>query len=143
MLTLTQMIVLTAADKGATWNKKIFKKIATVATTTNVVVTVIDGETETENLTVEIGDFIVTGPKGEQYAVPAVKFNKLYKHVEGNVYETLADSVKAVEVNEELSFESPWGGEMIAHIGDYIVYRNDSDAYRVEREIFLDTYEVA
>jgi hypothetical protein len=142
MITLTQMIVQTGAASGATWNKKLFQKVARVATGEELVVTMIDGVEETRNVA-QSGDYVLTGPKGEQYVLGKAKFEKLYRHIEGNVYETLPDAVQAVEVTQPLNFEAPWGGEMIAEVGDYIVYRSATDSYRVEREIFLDTYAIA
>lgn len=99
----------------------------------------INGIVETSN-TANAGDMVVTGLFGEEYIISGAKFHKLYEKVAEGVYATKPDSIKAVVVKEEISFTAPWGSEMIAFPGDYIAYRSDSDAYRIEKGEFEKTY---
>ena len=143
MKTLKEMIEITGAANGATYNKKEVKKVARVATKEEIVETVLDGVVETTNVANE-GDYIISGLAGERYIVRAEKFNKLYESTDSKGgYKTKPDSIKAVEVKEEISFIAPWGSEMIALPGDFIAFRSNSDAYRIEKDEFEKTYELA
>lgn len=139
MLTLAQMIEKTGADRGCIYQKQLITKKARIAKEEQEIVTIINGDVETTN-TAHAGDFIVTGSSGEEYVITKDKFNKLYEEVSEGLYQTKPDEIRAVETSEHISFEAPWGGEMVANPGDFIVYRSETDAYRIERQTFLDTY---
>lgn len=141
-ISLTEMLEKTCAAKGAAYNKIAVQKTARVAFKGEVVVTTINGVVETTNIA-KAGDMIITGLVGEEYIIPSIKFEKLYNKIEDGLYVTKPDSIKAVQVTEKITFLAPWGSEMIALPGDYIAYRSDSDAYRIEKGEFEKTYALA
>lgn len=142
ILSLTEMLEKTGAAKGAAYNKIAVQKTAREAADGEIVSTVINGIVETTN-TAKVGDMIITGLAGEEYIIPSIKFEKLYNKIEDGLYVTKPDSIKAVQVTEKITFLAPWGSEMIALPGDYIAYRSDSDAYRIEKGEFEKTYALA
>ncbi len=142
ILSLTEMLEKTNAKNGLVYKKIEIMKKARVAFKGEVVVTTINGVVETTN-TANEGDMIITGLVGEEYIIPSIKFEKLYNKIEDGLYVTKPDSIKAIQVTEEIHFLAPWGSEMIALPGDYIAYRSDSDAYRIEKGEFEKTYALA
>ena len=142
ILSLTEMLEKTGAAKGAAYNKIAVQKTAREAADGEIVSTVINEIVETTNIA-KAGDMIITGLVGEEYIINGEKFHKLYNHISGNTYVTKKDSIKAVQVTEKIHFLAPWGSEMIALPGDYMAYRSDSDAYRIEKGEFEKTYALA
>jgi hypothetical protein len=139
MLTLSEMIEKTNVRNGDLYTKKILQKEARIADKEEKIVTIIDGVVETIN-TANAGDYIVKGERGEEYVLKADKFEKLYEKVSENIYQTKREEVIAIELTEDIKFIAPWGTPMEGKKGDFIIYRNDFDAYRIEREIFFETY---
>ena len=142
IISLTEMLEKTNAKNGLVYKKIEVVKKARVAFKGEVVVTTINGVVETTN-TANEGDMIITGLVGEEYIIPSIKFEKLYNKIEDGLYVTKPDSIKAVQVTEKIHFLAPWGSEMIALPSDYIAYRSDSDAYRIEKGEFEKTYALA
>jgi len=140
-LSLKEMIETTGAMNGLNYDKIMVQKRARVGIKNERITTSIDGEKETTQ-TLEEGMTVITGLAGEEYAVKTEKFDKLYQHVEGDLYMTKPDIVQAVEVKVDMKFLAPWGEEMIAHPGDFIIFRSMDDAYRVEAGEFKKTYEL-
>ncbi len=141
-ITLMEMIAITGARDGVQFSKKLVEKPARPASAGETLVTEINGVVETTNV-LDGTEMVVTGPAGEEYAIACDKFLKLYEEISGGLYRTKPETVQAIMVNESLLFEAPWGGDMIAEVGDFIIYRSDTDAYRVERSVFEDTYEIS
>ena len=141
-LSLTEMLEKTNAKNGLVYNKIAVQKTAREAADGEIVSTIINGVVETTNVA-KAGDMIITGLAGEEYIINGEKFHKLYTNISGNTYVTKEDSIKAVQVTEEIHFLAPWGSEMIALPGDYVAYRSDSDAYRIEKGEFEKTYALA
>ncbi len=142
-MSLIEMIEITGARDGVSFGKKIVEKKARPAIAGETLITEINGVIETTNV-LDGTEMIVTGPAGEHYTVAGDMFLKLYEEIGtgAGLYRTKPETVTAIMVNEELLFEAPWGGDMIAEIGDFIVYRSDTDAYRVHRDVFEKTYEL-
>lgn len=120
------------------------------------ILTNIDGEKETEN-TLRQGDILLTGPLGEQYVLPPAKFLALY-----NVNEQVATprplaklaarltklairkaplDMKKRNAADSISFKAPWGEDMIANVGDFIIKDTEGGYYRVQRQAFRSTYK--
>jgi hypothetical protein len=108
------------------------------------VISIIDGQEETRNHAAP-GDYILTGTRGERFVVKPEAFEKRYRITApgkaeaqgrcwGNVYEGAA-----------FDFDSPWqeGATIHCEPGDYLVSPNEqfSEAYRVEKQIFEETYQ--
>ncbi len=140
-ITLAEMLMITGARDGSKFSKRIVQKRARPAVALETLITEIDGVVETTNI-LDGTEMVVTGPAGEHYAVASDKFLKLYEEVEIGLYRTKPETVIAIMVNESLIFEAPWGGDMIAEPGDFIIYRSDTDSYRVEQSVFEVTYEL-
>ena len=114
------------------------------------VTTIIDGEKETKNVA-EIGDYIITGTKGENYVIKEEKLLDRYEvetiNDKHNVYDYVNIHSKPVEIEcvenkINFSFIASWGEEMIAKGGDYLVFENNKLSYRIEREIFFNSYTI-
>lgn len=130
-----------------------FDKVATVsarpATEGEDIDTVIDGIKETTN-TAAAGDYVVTGPKGEEYIISGEKFNKLYEATaEEGVYKAkgLVKAYQIPEGTEDFTFVAPWGEDMLVQAGDYIAtsFADNFDAekcYRIEKGVFEQTYKI-
>lgn len=103
-----------------------------------------DGK-ETKNKA-EPGDIIISGVSGEKYVVKAKKFGSLYS---GKIGEKIKVAPNPREVakftgKDEITFKAPWGENMVAKPGDYIVKDVQSDGsvgyYRIAKSEFEKTY---
>jgi hypothetical protein len=103
-----------------------------------------DGK-ETKNKA-EPGDIIISGVSGEKYVVKAKKFGSLYS---GKIGEKVKVAPNPREVakftgKDEITFKAPWGEDMVAKPGDYIVKDVQSDGsvgyYRIAKSEFEKTY---
>lgn len=113
--------------------------------------TFIGTEKETVN-TAKPGDFIVCGERGERYVVTGEKFKERYEVVDDTegIYKAIG-SCYAFKIGNDVksfTFTAPWGEEMICNPGDYIATTdvNDpdlKDVYRIERSVFIVTYQKA
>ena len=141
----------TKADKfvlepkdSKTATKKSFEVKARILTKPETVKTVIDGKVETTKQG-NIGDYVLTGPKGEKYTVEAKKVKDRYSETtnpDGTVtLKTKPVSIKYSISDKDFTFTASWGEKMIAEVGDALVYENGKLSYRIEKEIFKDTYE--
>ena len=109
--------------------------------------TVIDGEIETTN-TSKDGDWLVTGPKGEQYLIADDKFKKRYAFVSktprGDKYKAVGNVFAVQFKGATFKFKAPWGEEMLCRNGDFICstsMANVDDVYRIEKDAFAKTYK--
>lgn len=130
--------------------KKVFTTIARPAKLNEVIVTIIDGEKETQN-TANDGDWVITGTKNEQYIISDAKLHERYTVEVNDMDNDNPDHYKitskpvVIEVREcplEFGFTASWGEEMIAHPHDFLVYEDGVRSYRIEREAFFNTYEL-
>lgn len=113
------------------------------------IVTTINGEIETKNKAVEGKDVIIKGIQGEEYAVPIETFYKKYFDFDtlSHDYKYVRPKIAPVYVVEHkgdnIVFIAKWGEKMICKNGDFLVsLENEAgDIYRVERDVFIKTYE--
>jgi hypothetical protein len=111
-----------------------------------------DGTIETSN-TANAGDVIVTNPGGEQYIVPADKFNVKYSAVEGSPgeYQSIGE-IRAIKnaTGKEITITAPWGEKMVGGADSYIVSAYDKehpdiiseDRYLIGGDEFAATYKL-
>ncbi len=134
--------------------KEIFAKEAQGG---EVIITITNDGVETQN-TAQEGDFIVqniTDAK-EQYIMPKDKFTARYTHLEEaedgfNRYKPIGkikailvtkEVINLLEAQEEFYFIAPWGAQMVAKEGDYLVSPLDySEVYRIAQKEFFETYQ--
>lgn len=128
--------------------KKIFRLSALISDKEQEVVTIIDGEEETRNIAHK-GDYIVTGTKKEQYVLTPSQIKKRYKvfyehpvHSAIVAIETLPVEIECSESENNFTFTASWGETMIAKVGDFLVYEDEKLSYRIDREVFFNTYEL-
>lgn len=124
--------------------KKLFKVRARILTKKEKIITSINGEKETVNIG-NIGDYVVTGLKGEKYIVKPSELSKRYE-IERQKDNNFILTTKAVSISYNIArddgkFTASWGEEMIAHPGDALVYENGILSYRIEKEVFENTYD--
>jgi hypothetical protein len=104
------------------------------------ILTVINKKVETKNAA-KPGDYILTGSMGEQYVLPANKFESRYFIVE-NKAKTKPVEIKAkIYKGPPISFQTNWGEEMILEGEDSLV-DNSGEYYRIDANAFLNTYEL-
>jgi hypothetical protein len=107
------------------------------------VVTVLPDGKETQN-TAAKGDIIMSGPSREKYVVKAAKFPKLYTGNIGKdvIPEQTPRMVARYTDAQTITFEAPWGEQMILKTGDYVVREADGKGfYRIAKAEFERTYE--
>jgi hypothetical protein len=108
-----------------------------------VVVTVLPDGKETSN-TAEKGDIIMSGVSREKYVIKAAKFSKLYTGSIGSTItpEQTPRMVARYMGSQTITFEAPWGEQMILKTGDYVVREADGKGfYRIAKAEFERTYE--
>ena len=131
--------------KVLTATKKIITTTARIAVAEEVIYTVIDGVTET-NKVAKKGDFVLTGPKGEEYTMDPNAFNGRYNIIAeaGPVLtvQTKPVGIKFIYAMQDLDFTASWGEKMIAKKGDILVQEEGQTSYRIEKEIFSQTYDI-
>lgn len=112
-----------------------------------VLETKLNGEVETTK-TVQRGDFIVTGPKKEQWSMDPISFFQRYNIMDGSavtkpIVRKVAIVPKTVFTKLHLpnpySFEAPWKETMLLKPEDILV-KDDKGYYRIEKGVFYDTY---
>jgi len=137
-------IIITEPEKTWTGVKKSFEVKARILTKNETIKTVIDDIIETTK-NGKIGDYVLTGPKGEEYTVEASKVKDRYIEVSNKnnkiILETKPVKIKYTLSNKNFTFEASWGEKMIAEIDDALVYEDGKLSYRIEKEIFNKTYE--
>ena len=109
-----------------------------------------NGLVETKNVVKEDAetgepDWIITNPDGEKYIVPDKTFRKKYeieKDSEG-YHRPKGGSVKAVQIDENISFTAPWGEKMNIEKGGYLVVNGPKDIYGIQLQEFNNTYKPA
>ena len=116
-----------------------------------VIVTVMkNGLEETKNVVKEDAetgepDWIVTNPDGEKYCVPDKTFRKKYEIADEKegIYKPKGGAVKAVQIEENISFVAPWGEQMNIAKGGYLIVNGPKDIYGIQLEEFNNTYKPA
>lgn len=91
------------------------------------------------------GDYIMTGTKGENWPIPADKFNYDILTQDGNTGTAAKKKiiVPAKEMNEPFEVKVSWSASTLkGKVGDYLVQYGQGDYGVVDREIFNETYEL-
>ncbi len=87
------------------------------------------------------GGYIVTNPTGEQYLVDVKKFESVYQETEvAGVFAPVPDPRKVVPVEQNVSFEAPWGGAMRIQSGGVLVHGGLNDIYGINPKEYQETY---
>jgi len=130
--------------------KKQFTLLARPAKVGEKIETTVNGVKETQN-TAKVNDYVITGIKGEQYIISKDVLVKRYDietidHPR-NEYDYVNITTKPVVIDcsiceEDMTFTASWGEDMVANTGDFLVYEDGKLSYRIEREVFLNTYEL-
>lgn len=133
---------------------RLYRKSADVdirpAVPDELIETVIEGERETVN-TAKPGDYVVRGPKGEQYIISAEILADRYgppltaAQDDGYRQYPAKGGLYAFRYEgEPFKFVAPWGEDMIVNPGDYIGTNvlGSNEFYRVEKDAFAVTYAV-
>ncbi len=122
-----------------------------------IILTITSDGLETQN-TAEKGDYIIRSltEAGEEYIIKKEKFTNRYKYFKKGengfkIYKPIGkikaivisqDILDLLKVNKEFFFVAPWGQEMIAKKGDYLVSPLDySEVYRIAEKEFFETYQ--
>ena len=87
------------------------------------------------------GDYIMTGPKGEQYPIPSQKFREL-KDANGDGTASPKKILKLAKLADHSGIvNTSWGEPLNYTAGnDYIVRHGQNDYGVVKRDIFTQTY---
>lgn len=126
------------------------------------VITIIDGEIETENIA-SAGDFIVTNPTGERFIIKPDEFHKRYVHVEGNYYaptsktviwalQLTKDNIRQYHLDgfrtlidnpgKPTHIEPTWKDAQMVQLNDYLVCPpSKREVYCINQVVFGKTYE--
>lgn len=130
-------------------NAPVFRMTATVdkshvrvAETDEEVVTVINGKEETRN-TAKTGDYIITGPNGEDYVIKAAGFPGLYEEDAGNPSRYVSKHlIRALVLTEDTELTAPWGEKQRAEKGGVVAspVDNPKDIYLIGKGAFEAMY---
>ena len=90
-------------------------------------------------------DWIITNPDGEKYCVPDKTFRKKYElEVDAEGYHRpKGGPVKAIQIEDNISFMAPWGEKMNIEKGGYLVVNAPDDIYGIQLQEFNNTYKTA
>lgn len=101
----------------------------------------------------QAGDYLVVGPKGEQYIVTGAKFESMYQAVPATAAATPAPefkmwqkqgTVRAEQLKTDMTWKSTGGDTLQGAAGDWKVTGPTGDVWTVKPDIFAKTYsEVA
>mgnify|MGYP001408462162 CR=1 FL=1 len=112
-----------------------------VATATEQIQTIVDGKDETPN-TANVGDYIITGVKGEQYVLTSDKFNKMYEiNPENHQQYRSKNHGYAIQVSEDVVISAPWGEDQKIYAGGGIFKSTvDGDVFGKQASTFEATF---
>ena len=127
--------------------KKYSRVIAVQGKEGEVVETIMaDGHVETVNSVKkdENGncDWIITNPSGERYIVPNKTFVKKYEIEVGEdgKHAPKGAPIKAVQIEDDISFMASWGELMNIKAGGYLNISDKDDIYGIQENEFNETY---
>jgi len=90
------------------------------------------------------GDYIITGPKGEQYPVSPETFENLYDNDNGYGSATPKKIFKKAKLADHNGvIHTSWGDLEYTKGNDYIVRHGDGDYGVVKKDIFPMTYDTS
>ena len=88
------------------------------------------------------GDAIMTGTEGENWPIPAAKFEQTYDVIEPGTAAKKDIPVFAKEMPEEFQVKVSWSEDLLQGVpGDFLVQYGPGDYGVVGREIFRKTYK--
>lgn len=89
-----------------------------------------------------IGDWVMTGVKGERWPISPDKFAKTYEAVAGQpgFFSKKAIPVDAITLDHTMSVKTSWGADLTGKPGDWLVSAAPNDQWIVEKAIFDQTY---
>ena len=104
-----------------------------------------DGLFETVNVGIkdekgELG-WVVTNPSGEQYIINNDEFNKTYTQMQNGEY-IKGKPVLTMKLEENITFNAPWGEEMKVKSGGYLIINGKDDIYGIQEVSFNETYRM-
>jgi len=102
--------------------------------------TVIDGKKETSK-SVNKGDYILTGTKGEKYAISPKTFKERYTIVNSKAKTKPIKTLAKKYLGKPISFIASWDEEMILEPNDFLI-KNGDEYYRIEKKAFNNTYRL-
>ena len=92
-------------------------------------------------ITGNVGDWLITGVRGEQYPCPPDVFDRNYEHVSGNRYRKRPVIVTAIPLIHRITIETP-DGDLVGQPGDRLIFdQNSMSTYPCRLDVFLRTYE--
>lgn len=128
-------------------DKAVSVEVAQDDTVVETIFTKEDGTKYVETVnTAKIGDYIITGPKGEKYVLGRDTFNKMYHKVSinGETKYIAKNVVKAIEnpTGREIEIDAPWGGKQLGDKDCMIVESQiNGDRYLIDKSAFEATYK--
>ena len=88
-----------------------------------------------------IGDWLITGIKGERYPCSSDVFEKNYEQVSENRYRKRPVVVTAIPLVHRITIETP-DGDLVGQPGDKLIFdENSMSTYPIKLDVFLQTYE--
>ena len=133
--------------------KKIGNVLARKAKKGEKIITIIDGEKETENVSGE-NDMVVesTGKNKEKYIISKEKFDDRYVFLKKisnkgdyDLYKPTGYCYAFKYNGPSIYFEAPWGEKMLLKNNDYLAsstLEHYNDIYRIEKKSFKESYEI-
>lgn len=85
---------------------------------------------------------IITGPRGEQYALDPDGFAQ-YEQSSPGIYFKKKTIVRALKLGLSATVSTVWGAVLTAKPYDYLVLKSPNDMWIVDQEIFDETYAPA
>lgn len=140
---MAAILHLAIRDKSARTYKKFGIVHARPAKAGEHIVTIVDGKQETTN-TAHEGDYVVTGPKGEEYIVKGDVFARRYvKGTKANTWVPVGSCIAIPWVGPSVTFTASWGEAMTINPGDMLAATPDGldKPYRIEKNVFKETYK--
>jgi hypothetical protein len=89
------------------------------------------------------GDYIMTGPKGEQYPISQQKFELLYDDNHNNTATPKKIAKIAKLADHDGAIHTNWGDLNYTAGNDFIVQHGPNDYGVVKKEIFTKTYDIS
>ena len=91
----------------------------------------------------DIGHYIMTGPKGEQYPITPEKFNTLYDDNDDGTATPKKIMKVAKLADHDGVLHTSWGDLNYTTGNDYIVRHGPGDFGAVKKDIFQQTYDTS
>lgn len=145
---------LTEGFKNGRFQSKTYQKsgeiTARIGKIGEEIVTIMaNGLEETKNVVTadENGNsgWVVTNSTGEKYIVSDSVFRSKYEKIKGTEdrFKPVWNPITATQINENISFNAPWGETQNLIAGGYLVFNKDfDDVYGIQQEEFVETYDM-